>query len=370
MKIVVIGAGIIGASVAYNLSRRRGVEVTVIERNQPGSGASSHSFAWTNAFGKEPKHYHELNRNSMEMWHRFSRSIGAEDAFNSRGELLMESTAEGATGLAAQVRKLQAWGYHARLIDHAELRDLEPDLVSDSFTAICLCELDGHVEVPQVIEACLRHSMDRGARLLTGTSVTGLRLDASNRVEAVVTSAGEIECDLVVVAGGTDTPSITAHAGIAIPHPESPGIVISTDPRPPIFSSVAVMHLPALGPDRPDVHLRQLADGTIRMGQGTQESLNRDDSQEHADDLLDRAAHYLPALRDATAIAEPVGYRPMPADGLPILGFAAKAPNLYIALMHSGVTLAPIVGELATIEILDSARIESLSFYRPERFTV
>ena len=84
--------------------------------------------------------------------------------------------------------------------------------------------------------------------------------------------------------------------------------------------------------------------------------------------MLDRAAYYLPALKGATAFAEPVGYRPMPADGLPVLGFVEKAPNLYIALMHSGVTLAPLVSELAAMEILDGARVERLSPYRPERF--
>ena len=58
----------------------------------------------------------------------------------------------------------------------------------------------------------------------------------------------------------------------------------------------------------------------------------------------------------------------MPLDGLPVLGFAEAAPNLYIALMHSGVTLAPLAGELVTLEIADGASVETLQPYRPERF--
>jgi len=368
MKVVVVGAGIIGASIAWNLSQRRGVEVTVLDRGEPGGGASSHSFAWTNAFAKEPRHYHDLNRNSMEMWRRFSHDLGVPSAFHAGGEILADGTPEGAAALAGQVRRLQSWGYRCRLIGLDELRELEPELVSDSFTAVCYSENDGHVEVPDVIDACLSGTRARGAEVRTGAIVTGLRTGPSGRVEAIVTASGDIACDAAVVAGGIDTPALAASAGITIPHPESPGIVIRTDPRPPLFRSVAVMHLPALSPERPDVHLRQLSDGTVRMGQGTQESLNRDDSQEHADDLLDRAAHYLPALKDATAFAEPVGYRPMPADGLPVIGFTSKAPNLYIALMHSGVTLAPLVGELAAMEILDGAAVDALSHYRVERF--
>ena len=62
----------------------------------------------------------------------------------------------------------------------------------------------------------------------------------------------------------------------------------------------------------------------------------------HADALLARATHYLPALAGARAIPVPVGYRPMPRDGFPVLGYPEPVPNLYLALMHSGVTLAPL----------------------------
>ena len=104
------------------------------------------------------------------------------------------------------------------------------------------------------------------------------------------------------------------------------------------------------------------------IGEGSQESLARDDSQEHADRLLARAAHYLPELASAHAIPVPVGYRPMPRDEMPILGFTESVPNLYIALTHSGITLAPLIGEFATMEILDGARIDLLDPFRLERF--
>ena len=368
MKVVVVGAGIIGASIAFNLARRPGVEATVVDRDRPGAGASSHSFAWTNAFDKTPYHYHALNRDSMELWHRFSRGLGVADAFECRGRLVLEKTAEGAETLRAQVQRLQSWGYRCRMMEIPEVRALEPGLVADSCTAASYSEVEGHVDVPKVIEACLRSAQERGAKVLTGRSVTAFRRSAEGAITAVVTSEGELGCDAVVVAGGTATPELAAQAGIFITQPVSPGIVIRTDPRPPLLRSVSVLHLPALGPERPDVHLRQTADGVIQLGQGTQESLNEDDSQAHADDLLDRASHYFPALKGATAIPQPVGHRPMPEDGLPVLGFAEAAPNLYIAMMHSGVTLAPLVGELAAMEIVDGARVEMLAPYRVERF--
>ena len=129
-----------------------------------------------------------------------------------------------------------------------------------------------------------------------------------------------------------------------------------------------MLHLPPIDDNRHEIHLRQSADGTLAIGQGSQESVDQDDSQEHADDLLSRAVHYLSTLAGARAIPKPVGYRPMPIDELPVVGFCDTAPNLYIALMHSGVTLAPLVGELAAVEIVDGARVEMLAPYRPARF--
>ena len=104
------------------------------------------------------------------------------------------------------------------------------------------------------------------------------------------------------------------------------------------------------------------------IGEGDQETIKEDDTQGHADDLLNRAIQYLPSLQNALALPVPVGFRPMPLDGYPILGFSASAPNVYIALTHSGVTLAPIIGESAAIEILDNVKIESVAPYSPERF--
>jgi glycine/D-amino acid oxidase-like deaminating enzyme len=76
----------------------------------------------------------------------------------------------------------------------------------------------------------------------------------------------------------------------------------------------------------------------------------------------------LPGLRGVAVERVTVGRRVMPADEYPIVGFAANCPNLYIAAMHSGVTLAPLIGQLAALEILDQARVSSLEPYRPSRF--
>lgn len=368
LRIIVVGAGIVGASIAYHLSCRKDVAVTVLERDEPGAGASGHSFAWLNSFGKDPVSYHHFNRRSMDVWDRFARKVGADLDLHWGGELRWEDTPERVEALRQRIEQLQAWGYPIRIISSEELRELEPGLSPGPVTLASFSEIDGRVDPLKVIEACLQGACEAGAVVYTHTLVNELCLNGGGRIEAVNIRSGEISCDVVVLASGTDTTELAATAGVHIPQQHSPGVVVLTDPQPPILQNVSVLHLPPIDENQHEIHLRQSADGTLAIGQGSQESVDQDDSQEHADDLLNRAVHYLPTLAGARAIPTPVGYRPMPIDELPVIGFCAAVPNLYIALMHSGVTLAPLVGELATLEIVDGARVEMLAPYRPERF--
>src|SRR5579862_7202171 len=75
-RVVISGAGIIGASIAYHLAQR-GAQVTVLEKQRPGSGATRNSFAWLNA-PKQPQSYYELNLMGMLGWRRLSTEIGGE----------------------------------------------------------------------------------------------------------------------------------------------------------------------------------------------------------------------------------------------------------------------------------------------------
>jgi sarcosine oxidase subunit beta len=154
-----------------------------------------------------------------------------------------------------------------------DVQALEPGLNLDGITAASYSEVEGQVDVPRVIEACLQRAQERGANVMTSTALTGLQRDGDGRVQAVETAAGVTACDVLVVAGGTETPALAALAGVQIPQPLSPGIVVRTDPRPKLFTSISLAHLPALSPTRPDVNLRQTPDGVVQFGQVTQESL-------------------------------------------------------------------------------------------------
>ena len=366
MRIVVIGAGIVGSAIAFHLSRR-GAEVTLLDSDEPGLGASSHSFAWINAFGKEPRHYNELNRRSLDTWDRYARLLDTDIGLRWGGQLTWTSTDKDAEWLKENVSKLQSWGYVARMIDERELACLESGLRPGRVTAAATSENDGHVPGTKAAQVAARRVKELGGTVRSKTPAVGF--DISNgRIASVQTEVSSIECDGVVLAAGVAATELAAHANVNVPQYESPGVIVKTNPMPQIIESASVLYAPPISESQPEIHVRQGTDGVVMIGEGSQESLARDDSQEHADRLLSRATQYLPALASARAVPVPVGYRPMPLDEMPILGFTEKVPNLYIALTHSGITLAPLIGEFATMEILDGARIDLLDPFRLERF--
>ena len=372
-NIAVIGAGIVGATIAWRLARR-GVHLTLLDKGQPGHGASSHSFAWINAGAKEPVGYHNLNRRSLDMWTRFAQAIGDEGdpasvGLRWGGKVSWEADPANAERLVERVHQLQAWGYPTRVVDARELKRLEPALELGPVAAAEYSPNEGQVEPQLVVDACLRRLGEMGCEILAGTEVLGFERDGEGRVRSLNTSAGSRDVDAVVMAAGTDTTRLAAMAGVNVPQAESPGVVIRTTPLPPLLNNVPVVYAPALGDGRREIHIRQCADGRLMIGEGDQESLAEDDSQGHADDLLARARRYLPGIGDAQAIPVPVGWRPMPLDGYPVMGFAAEALNLYIALTHSGVTLAPVLSQLAAQEVCDGTPADAvLAPYRPQRF--
>ena len=365
-SVTVVGAGIVGSAIAYTLARR-GAAVTVIDKGRPGGGAPSHSFAWINATAKHPVSYHNFNRRSLGMWEQFAKGLDVDVGLRWGGQMEWAATAEGAAELKSRADQLQAWGYPCRMLNAAQAAQLEPALSLGNVTAAIYCELDGMVEPTLAAEACIRAAAKHGATVKLETEVTSLQADSGSA--SVVAGGESIESDVVVLAGGLDNTPLAAMAGIAIPQQDSPGVVIRTNPiAQPLLANVSVIYAPPLEPGRPEIHLRQCLDGSAMIGEGSQESLARDDSQGHADELLARAAEYVPALKGSSAVPVPVGYRPMALDGFPVLGYSPKAPNVYLALTHSGVTLAPLMAQLAAMEIADGAVVDLLSDYRPSRF--
>ena len=124
--IVIAGAGIIGASIAYHLAKR-GAKVTVVEASQPGAGATGKSFGWINAtFSKTPRSYFELNRLGIAGWRRLQQELNDELQVQWGGSVAWFQPGDEADAFRQSVRRHQEWGYRARFIDEREIHRLLP----------------------------------------------------------------------------------------------------------------------------------------------------------------------------------------------------------------------------------------------------
>lgn len=375
--VIVVGAGIVGASIAYHLARR-GAQVTVLEKSQPAAGASGKSFAWINAnFTKQPRDYHVLSRLGVLGWHTLRQQIGDALPVQFGGTLEWYSNPQRADELSRLARQQQGWGYAVELLDASGFGRLEPKVQPGKLLSAAFSPLEGAVDSGLATRVLLDEAARAGATVRTSCEVKAIETLAATGRGAVrlQTSQGAFEAHHVVLAAGVDTARVAALAGVKVPLKSSPGVVVRSTAMPPMVRSVLATE---------DSHFHQQADGRVIMGDDysppAKVELHRllqqhpvdfpaaEIAAKHGVRIRGQAARYLPALADAEIESVSLCWRPMPQDEYPILGFAPGSPSLYVAVTHSGVTLAPIIGELAAIELLDGVRVDLLAPYRLERF--
>ncbi len=356
-RIAVVGGGIMGASIAYHLAKR-GAEVTLLEQRAPAAGATANSFAWINAGSKRPRGYYDLNHLGMAGWRRLEHELGPRLVMQWGGTLQWQAEADRAEAFRRAVAAQQAWGYSARLVDAPELRRLVPMLEPGPVAAGSFCDEEGTVDPVAATRLLLEAAVAHGAVVRHPAAVSAFDRDGA-AVRGLRVGNETLAVDAVVLATGVDMPVLGKLLGFDVPMEESPGLLAHTTPHARLLERIIVA---------PGATLKQLPNGEIVTGVDFGGSPSRDTSAATGRKLLDGASRLVPRLKDTTLDRVTLGFRVLPADGQPIIGRVASRPNVYLAAMHSGITLSPAVGQLAAIELLDQVEVEILKPYRLERF--
>jgi glycine/D-amino acid oxidase-like deaminating enzyme len=358
-RVVVAGGGIVGAAITYHLARA-GAQVTLLEREQPGRKTSNNSFAWVNAFSRTTRSYYDFARRSVELYRQLPDELGIDMELHWHGGIHWVDQPDAAAGLQARVQELQSWGHAVEMISRDEIMAREPHL-RPTLAAACYSASDGATHPPSVIRALLQRAHALGVDVRTDTSLVGVEI-RNGQVTGARTPSGVLAADVVVDAAGSDAAAIGAMAGIRIPMFPKPGTLVLTVPLPPLVRTV--IHTP-------NIHLRQQADGRILLGESwSMDTEDTDLSLTRGQQLLTKAATFLPELAQAHVETMKIGVRPMPQDERPIVGPVPGISGFYVAVTHSGVTLAPLVGQLVAQEITTSQPSPELAEYRIERFGV
>jgi D-hydroxyproline dehydrogenase subunit beta len=373
-RYAVIGAGVVGSSVAARLAEA-GAQVTLLEQDRPGQATTRWSLAWLNSNDKTPRAYHDLNHAGVRAWAALAETLGGEDWYRPSGNLEWASGPDGREELAARVGRLTGWGYPAHLVGAEAAARLEPSLrLPGPVTEVAWFPEEGFLLTVPLVRRLTQHAARHGATILTGAAgrVTGLEM-AGGRVRAVRTASGERwPADAVVCCAGRWVPEVTALAGAAAPVPlvpwaepgaQAPGLVVEAGPVTPP-GPARIVHAP-------DVHLRPHAGGLVHLeAPDPAVDLHTPDADLRgwAGELLRRARRVTAGLDQAGVTGYQVCVRPMPTDGRSIVGWLPGADGLYVAVTHSGATLAAHLAQLITAELVSGVPVAELAPFRPDRF--
>lgn len=363
MRVAVIGAGIVGASVAFRLARG-GARVWLIDGGRPGGGTTSASFAWVNANQKLPRDYFDLNHAGLEEHLRLREELGGAPWLYPTGNLVWTTDKARQEGLEARVERLSSWGYAAEWRTAAEVnRYLEPNLkLSSPDLPIAYFPEEAWVDAPQLAGALVRLATDGGAEVRFGAAVDSIQTRAG-RVSGVHLDGGEsIPVDTVVNAAGPGADRIAALLDLPLPMAPSRGLLARLAVEGDPLGRLAHGDRVNLRPDGSGHLLAHHESVDQKLRDGT------DDPQSLGEELLGRAREILPALRNARVIETRIGVRSIPEDGRSCVGIVSAVPGYYEAVTHSGVTLGPLIGELLTKEILTGEVDPLISPFRPDRF--
>lgn len=297
-----------------------------------------------------------MNWAGVRGWRRLEAEL---DSLEVRwgGSLQYWEDPERARRLTEQLARHQRWGYPAHPVDAAEFARLEPGLDPEGpVLAAAFSSAEGTVDPVGANRALLSAAEAAGAKVVTAEVE---RLDLRfGSLRGVRTTEGDRPLDLLVLAAGVEAPRLAAQAGVALPLVESPGILAHSAPADRMMERIVLA---------PEVHVRQVA-GRVSAGVGFAGAGSKDTSREMGERILETVTRVLPATKALALEEVTLGYRVLPKDGHPVLGFHPGAPGLYLASMHSGITLAPVVGRFAATEILDDVAVSLLADYRPTRF--
>ena len=369
--VAVIGAGIIGASIAYHLAKA-GVTVTILERGEIAQRASRGTFAWINAtWAKQPRSYHAFNQAGLAGWKTLQSELNIPVKWSGSIEWFSSETRQ--DKLAAQIAEQVEWGEPAKMLSGQELQELEPNVDFSSTDRAAYSPTDGAVDPVFAAQTLIETALKMGATLKTQCGVESTK-NLSNGKTQLTTNCGEIDVDQFILATGADPEATKALAGLHIPQRSTPGVIVITKPQPKLLNRILVA---------PGVHIHQRPDGRIVFGEqegapDTEAHTKRlktrptkfphpDFAEQHAMQILTIAEQYVPGIIDAEIEDVYIGWRPLPLDGHPVFGPSPANPNAYLAIMHSGVSLAPIVGDVVAKEIVTGESAEVLSGYRADR---
>ncbi len=334
VDIAVIGAGLVGAAIAFGL-RAPGRRLALLDEGDVALRASRGNFGliWVQGKGLGLPAYGAWTQRSARAWPQLAAALrettGVDVALRQRGGLHVCLSAQELDTRAAKMAALLAQpGFERYPIDvldragvAARLPAVGPEVVGGTWS-----DLDGDCNPLQLLRALHAAMANGGGEMITGTAIDGIEPRAHGF--AVRSARGLLECETLVLAAGLGNARLAPMVGLTAPVVPNKGHIIVTECVAPFLSM-------------PLETIRQTDEGTVMIGD-SQQACGFDDTLELPvlAALADRAARVFPQLRGVRVNRTWAALRVMSPDGFPIYAQSTRHPGAFLATCHSGVTLA------------------------------
>ena len=228
--VVIIGGGIVGSSIAYQLTTAGCCNVAILERNSSqGKGSTGKSMGGVRAQFSTPVNI-QMSLYAIPFFRDFEQTMGHPSGYRAQGYLFVATAERHLEYLRANFEKQVAAGLNtASLVTREDIVKMVPQLRSDDIIGGSFCSTDGFVDPYSVMTGFTLRAVDRGAMLIRDAEVTGLSLDAQG-VASVETTQGSIATRTVVNAAGAWSAQIAKMAGIDLPVEPLRRMLVPTEP--------------------------------------------------------------------------------------------------------------------------------------------
>jgi len=363
--VVIVGGGIIGASVAFHLAERGFTDVTVVERHRIGEGSTARATGGIRQQFTSRVNAAMVHR-SVEFWTDFEQRTGAAFDFRRHGYLFLLTTDEQLATFRCAVAMQNELGIDSRIITAAEVTELVPGTITDDLRGASYCASDGSGSPTDAVNGLISAARRSGVDVRQRCEVTGL-LTTGDRVTGVRTSTGDLKAGLVLIAAGPQAREAGQRMGIDLPvapHRRQafavdqmdwlrPGMPLTVD-----LGSGAYLH--------PELSGAAVIGGNDRdVPEGTDTTVDQERVEPLVKALIDR----WPRMADARVSRGWAGLREMTPDDHAVIG-PVGPDGLWAAAGFSGhgFMQAPAVGECLAAWWLDGTSPYDLAPLRPSRF--
>ena len=344
-KIIIIGGGIVGASFAYHASLYNSNKITILADALPGDSkqATSNTWGWINGYSNNDKDYADFRLANLDYWPKLLEEV-KNSKYTSKGAFFWDMDDE---NLNKTIDQHNSWGHRVKKMSQLQISEIVPELNELPIIA-GFGENDLALEGSHMTSKLIENSGCEIKKI----KVSGLTCK-KDHVMGVKTEKGILNADEIIIAAGLGVTDLLSSININFEMKSSLGLLAYTKPLPLLLKH------PITGKD---FHVRQDDQGRLVIGGKFDEDISKErNTKQAAENLVQEVSAKLNYNDKITLDYFTLGLRPLPIDGRPKIGrlmnnSGKEIKGVYLAVMHSGVTNAPLAGKLGMQEIISGVR--------------